>query len=96
MAFETIHRPLFTESKAVDFPNDSPVSANYNGAFCKDVQFARNYDKEPIVIITASHSSESGNLKATYLSVTAWIESTYRPENSVFALKSCLMSSMTL
>lgn len=45
-----------------------------NFVFQQDVQFARNYDKEPIVIITASHSSESGKLKATYLSVTAWIE----------------------
>ena len=35
MVFETIHRPLFAESKQVNFPNNSPVSANYNGAFCK-------------------------------------------------------------
>ena len=35
MAFETIHRPLFTESKRVHFPNDNPVSANDNGAFCQ-------------------------------------------------------------
>ena len=35
MVFETIHRPLFAESKQVNFPNNSPVSTNYNGAFCK-------------------------------------------------------------
>ena len=35
MAFGTIHRPLFTESKNVDFPNNASLSTNYNGAFCK-------------------------------------------------------------
>ncbi|KAL9972572.1 hypothetical protein ACROYT_G018902 [Oculina patagonica] len=74
MAFETIHRPLFTESRKVDFPNDNPVSINYNGAFCQDVQFERAYDKEPNIIISASHNSEGNNLKPTYMSVTAWIE----------------------
>ncbi|CAH3196273.1 unnamed protein product, partial [Porites evermanni] len=57
MAFETIHRPLFAESKHVDFPNNNSVSTSYNGAFCKDVPFAKNYDKEPIVLIAAGHSS---------------------------------------
>ena len=40
----------------------------------QDLQFARNYDKEPIVIIAASHNSEGNNLKPTHMSVTAWIE----------------------
>ena len=35
MAFGTIHRPLFTESKNVYFPNDGSLSTSYNGAFCK-------------------------------------------------------------
>ena len=35
MAFEKIQRPLFAESKHVDFPNNSSVSTSYNGAFCK-------------------------------------------------------------
>ena len=35
MVFDTIHRPLFAESKQVHFPNNNPVSANANGAFCK-------------------------------------------------------------
>ena len=35
MAFEKIHRPLFAESKHVDFPNNDSVSTSYNGAFCK-------------------------------------------------------------
>ena len=35
MAFEKIHRPLFAESKHVDFPNNNSVSTSYNGAFCK-------------------------------------------------------------
>ena len=35
MVFEKIHRPLFAESKHVDFPNNNSVSTSYNGAFCK-------------------------------------------------------------
>lgn len=35
MAFEAIHRPLFTESKKIEFPNNNSVSKNYNGAFCE-------------------------------------------------------------
>ena len=35
MAFEAIHRPLFTESKNIEFPNNNSVSKNYNGAFCE-------------------------------------------------------------
>ena len=35
MAFEKIHRPLFAESKHMEFPNNNSVSTNYNGAFCK-------------------------------------------------------------
>lgn len=42
--------------------------------FLQDVQFARAHDKEPTVIISASHNSEGNNLKSTYMSVTAWIE----------------------
>ena len=34
-ACENIHRPLFAESKHVEFPNNNSVSTNYNGAFCK-------------------------------------------------------------
>nr|XP_058952138.1 uncharacterized protein LOC131779589 [Pocillopora verrucosa] len=74
MAFEEIHRPLFSESRKIDFPNNSSVSANYNGAFCKDVQFVKTYDKKPTVIIAANHNSDGNNLKSKYISVTAWIE----------------------
>jgi hypothetical protein len=38
------------------------------------VQFERNYDKEPNIIITASHNSSGNNLEPTYMSVAAWIE----------------------
>ena len=38
------------------------------------MQFARNYDKEPIVVIAASHNSEGNNLKPIHMSVTAWVE----------------------
>ena len=38
------------------------------------MQFERAYDKEPNIIISASHSSEGNNLKPAYMSVTAWIE----------------------
>ncbi|CAH3159390.1 unnamed protein product, partial [Porites evermanni] len=74
MAFEKIHRPVFAESKHVEFPNNNSVSTSYNGAFCKDVPFAKNYDKEPIVLIAAGHNSEGNNLKPIYMSVTPWIE----------------------
>ena len=32
MAFEAIHRPLFTESKKIEFPNNNSVSKNYKVA----------------------------------------------------------------
>lgn len=35
MAFQAIHRPLFTESQKIEFPNNNSVSKNYNGAFCE-------------------------------------------------------------
>jgi len=38
------------------------------------VQFERAYDKEPTIIITASHNSSSNNLKPAFMSVAAWIE----------------------
>ena len=41
------------------------------------MQFARNYDKEPIVVIAASHNSEGNNLKPIHMSVTAWVEVKY-------------------
>ncbi|XP_015767027.1 PREDICTED: uncharacterized protein LOC107345791 [Acropora digitifera] len=74
MAFGTIHRPLFTESKNVDFPNDGSLSTNYNGAFCKDLQFEKNYGSEPIIMITVRHNSSGNNLQPKHFSVTAWIE----------------------
>lgn len=74
MAFVTIHRPLFTESKNVDFPNDGSLSTNQNGAFCKDVTFQRKYDSQPIIMIAVRHNSDGSNLQPKYMSVTAWIE----------------------
>lgn len=74
MAFEAIHRPLFTESKKIEFPNNSSVSKNYNGAFCKDVQFSKSYEKEPTIIVTPNHESDGNNLKPIYMSVATWIE----------------------
>lgn len=38
------------------------------------MQFERAYDKEPNIIITASHNSTGNNLKPAYMSVAAWIE----------------------
>ncbi|XP_067041439.1 uncharacterized protein [Acropora muricata] len=74
MVFGTIHRPLFTESKHVDFPNDGSLSTNYNGAFCKDLQFEKNYESEPIIMIAVRHNSTGNNLHPKHFSVTAWIE----------------------
>jgi len=42
--------------------------------YLQDVQFERAYDKEPNIIITASHNSSSNNLKPAFMSVAAWIE----------------------
>ncbi|PFX14674.1 hypothetical protein AWC38_SpisGene21153 [Stylophora pistillata] len=81
MAFEEIHRPLFAESRKIDFPNNSSVSSKYNGAFCKDVQFVKTYDKEPTVLITTNHNSEGNNLKPKYISVTAWIEELFADQH---------------
>ena len=50
MAFETIHRPLFTESKNVNFSNDSPVSSNHNGAFCEVGYFSEIKQNSYIII----------------------------------------------
>ncbi|XP_074621554.1 uncharacterized protein LOC141880073 [Acropora palmata] len=74
MAFGKIHRPLFTESKNVYFPNDGSVSTNYNGAFCEDLQFKKNYSSQPIVMIAVRHNSSGDNLLSKYISLTAWIE----------------------
>ena len=41
------------------------------------MQFAKNYDKEPIVVIAASHSSEGNNLTPKHMSVAAWVEVKY-------------------
>ena len=40
----------------------------------QDVRLERNYDREPIIIITPRHNSEGNNLKPIYMSVAAWIE----------------------
>lgn len=44
----------------------------------QDVQFARNYTREPTIVIAARHNSEGNNLKPIYMSVTAWIEARLR------------------
>lgn len=48
----------------------------------QDVQFARNYTREPTIVITARHNSEGNNLKPIYMSVTAWIEACLRIFNA--------------
>ncbi|XP_015767022.1 PREDICTED: uncharacterized protein LOC107345789 isoform X1 [Acropora digitifera] len=74
MAFGTIHRPLFTESKNVFFPNNGSLSTSYNGAFCEDLQFEKNYSSPPIILTAVRHYSSGDNLPPKYISLTAWIE----------------------
>ena len=60
-----IHQKVFSTLRSV-------ISTFF---FCsQDMQFSRNYDKEPIVMIAPNHNSEGNNLKPIYMSVTAWIE----------------------
>ena len=40
----------------------------------QDVQFAKNYSSQPIIIIAVRHNSSGNNLHPKYISVTAWIE----------------------
>ncbi|XP_068735147.1 uncharacterized protein [Montipora capricornis] len=74
LAFETIHRPLFTEHNNVGFPNGILPSKSNNFAFCQDVNFTRTYNNHPTVILTAKHSSGGGNTSPDCNGIVSWIE----------------------
>ncbi|XP_068706600.1 uncharacterized protein [Montipora foliosa] len=74
LAFETLHRPFFSEHDNVSFPNEILPSKSDNFAFCQDVNFTRKYNNFPIVILTAMHSSGGGNTSPECNGIVSWIE----------------------
>ncbi|XP_068726208.1 uncharacterized protein [Montipora capricornis] len=74
LAFETIHRPLFSEHNNVSFLNGILPSKSDNFAFCQDVNFTRTYNNYPTVILTAKHSSGGGNTSPDCNGIVSWIE----------------------
>ncbi|XP_068736596.1 uncharacterized protein [Montipora capricornis] len=74
LAFETLHRPLFSEHSNVSFPNGILPSKSNNFAFCQDVSFTRTYNNYPTVILTAKHSSGGGNASPDCNGIVSWIE----------------------
>ncbi|XP_068736600.1 uncharacterized protein [Montipora capricornis] len=74
LAFETLHRPLFSEHNNVSFPNGILPSKSNNFAFCQVVNFTRTYNSYPTVILTAKHSSGGGNASPDCNGIVSWIE----------------------
>ncbi|XP_068706596.1 uncharacterized protein [Montipora foliosa] len=74
LAFETLHRPLFSDHNNVSFPNGILPSKSNNFAFCQNVNFTRTYNNHPIVILTAKHSSGGGNASPDCNGIVSWIE----------------------
>ncbi|XP_078382508.1 uncharacterized protein LOC144665195 isoform X2 [Oculina patagonica] len=74
LAFESLHRPLFSEQNDISFQNNVLPSKINNFAFCKDVNFIRNYTKAPTVVLTAKHVSSGGNAPASCSGIVSWIE----------------------
>ncbi|XP_031556391.1 uncharacterized protein LOC116293136 [Actinia tenebrosa] len=75
MAFEILHRPLFTEHGSIDFPNDYTPQQSDNYAFCKTVEMVRNYTKQPLVMVTPTHRTGGGRKNPQCNGISAWIES---------------------
>ncbi|KAL9961211.1 hypothetical protein ACROYT_G030114 [Oculina patagonica] len=74
LAFETLYRPLFKESRDISFPNNELPSEKYSHAFCQDVTFAWKYRQPPTVLLTAKHSSSGGNAAAECNGIVSWVE----------------------
>ncbi|CAH3104297.1 unnamed protein product [Pocillopora meandrina] len=74
LAFESLHRPLFSEHSDVNFQNNLSPSEIYNFAFCKDVSFKRSYEKSPTVLVTAKHSIKGGKVAAECNGIVSWTE----------------------
>ncbi|CAH3104311.1 unnamed protein product [Pocillopora meandrina] len=74
LAFDSLHRPLFSEHSEVTFQNDVLPSESDNFAFCKNVSFRWSYRKTPIVLLTAKHSTNDGNAAAECNGIASWIE----------------------
>ncbi|KAL9961076.1 hypothetical protein ACROYT_G029957 [Oculina patagonica] len=74
LAFSSLHKPLFLERKSLYFTNLHPPPADYNNAYCKDVQFTKTYSSAPSVFVSANHSSSGGNQQSVHNGITAWVE----------------------
>lgn len=74
LAFESLHRPLFSEHSEVTFQNNVLPSENDNFAFCKNVSFGWSYRKLPSVLLTAKHSTKDGNAAEECNGIVSWIE----------------------
>ncbi|XP_074607109.1 uncharacterized protein LOC141860059 isoform X2 [Acropora palmata] len=74
LAFETLHRPLFSEHNNVSFVNGVLPSKSNNFAFCQDVNFDRTYNANPIVLLTATHTSGGRNALPECNGIVGWIE----------------------
>lgn len=74
MAFESLHRPWFSEHSEVNFQNDGLPSESDNFAFCKDVSFKWSYRKTPTVLLTAKHSTKGKNAATECNGIASWIE----------------------
>ncbi|KAK3745907.1 hypothetical protein QZH41_008487 [Actinostola sp. cb2023] len=74
MAFETLHRPLFSEHGSVYFANDYTPLKSDNYAFCKSVNITRNHTVRPLVMITATHNTGVGRNNPQCNGISAWIE----------------------
>jgi len=82
LAFEDLHRPLFSEHDDVRFENNVSPSENHNFAFCQDLSFFRNYTKAPTVVLTAKHSASGGNTAAECNGIVTWIEVILKANNA--------------
>ncbi|KAK3749930.1 hypothetical protein QZH41_017388, partial [Actinostola sp. cb2023] len=74
MAFETLHRPLFSEHGSVYFANNYTPLKSDNYAFCESVNMARNHTVRPLVMITATHNTGVGRNNPQCNGISAWIE----------------------
>ncbi|XP_044165460.1 uncharacterized protein LOC114965419 isoform X3 [Acropora millepora] len=74
LAFGTLHRPLFAEYNDVSFANGVLPLKSSNFAFCEDVNFIHTYNKNPLVVVTAKHSSGGGNAQPECNGIVSWIE----------------------
>ncbi|XP_078381906.1 uncharacterized protein LOC144664627 isoform X3 [Oculina patagonica] len=85
LAFESLHRPLFSEHNEVNFQNNALPSEKHNFAFCQNVSFIRSYNTPPTVLLTTKHSTRGGNAAAECNGIVSWIEFVTKSEFRICA-----------